>query len=678
MSSTGGRGRSSGTYRGGGGRGRSYRGGRGRGRGRGRGLGGGPYGGRGEHSAGENGDATPQAGFDPNVPKSGGDNGGSHDELVDLLRRLDGKSYPAYHDIESSTRGWANDDDGYTLYVARAQSDPFAKPTRCRVIVKGDTAKFPTVSYQNRIRTVALSDFLNRMFYDCCRTMGADVGYAKGGGWGGPKGGDIDIAKPTQHVVEQSAVRVLQNGDVCAQFTVNLPARGRSIQGLKAVEIFGRTLPELVRKALVYTSLDAQVVTRHVLNVEDQEWVRSCLEMQGLVAFVPDGATLPRKSGADDTPMEDGGGESSESDNGGAQSGGGGGGGSRLVHFQSPESLRVSFDLPNMGKTLSGIGIQKGVTLITGGGFHGKSTVLAALQVGMYNKVPGDGREFCVCSASAVKIRSEDGRNVSEVNISPFIANLPFGKNTEHFTTADASGSTSQAANIMEALEMGAKTLLIDEDTCATNFMIRDDKMMRLVHKDKEPITPFLYKIKTLAKQGISVVLVVGSCGDFFDVADTVILMDSYACRDVTEEAKKIVTEAANPGLQAASTAGFGTVSPRCPVGSAFKPNGKVVVRSKTSVSYGNVELDLSGVEQLVSKEQTNAITLALQRLALLSPGSKMTIFQVLTQLNALFDQQGLDTIAPGHFDGSLARPRTFELAAAVNRLRAKGAFVQL
>lgn len=194
MSSTGGRGRSSGTYRGGGGRGRSYRGGRGRGRGRGRGLGGGPYGGRGEHSAGENGDATPQAGFDPNVPKSGGDNGGSHDELVDLLRRLDGKSYPAYHDIESSTRGWANDDDGYTLYVARAQSDPFAKPTRCRVIVKGDTAKFPTVSYQNRIRTVALSDFLNRMFYDCCRTMGADVGYAKGGGWGGPKGGDIDVS----------------------------------------------------------------------------------------------------------------------------------------------------------------------------------------------------------------------------------------------------------------------------------------------------------------------------------------------------------------------------------------------------------------------------------------------------------------------------------------------------
>ena len=194
MSSMGGRGRSSGTYRGGGGRGRSYRGGRGRGRGRGRGLGGGPYGGRGDHSAGENGDSTPQAGFDPNVPKSGGDNGGSHEELVDLLRRLDGKSYPAYHDIESSTRGWANDGDGYTLYVARAQSDPFARPTRCRVIVKGDTAKFPTVSYQNRIRTVALSDFLNRMFYDCCRTMGADVGYAKGGGWSGPKGGDIDVS----------------------------------------------------------------------------------------------------------------------------------------------------------------------------------------------------------------------------------------------------------------------------------------------------------------------------------------------------------------------------------------------------------------------------------------------------------------------------------------------------
>jgi predicted ABC-class ATPase len=234
-------------------------------------------------------------------------------------------------------------------------------------------------------------------------------------------------------------------------------------------------------------------------------------------------------------------------------------------------------------------------------------------------------------------------------------------------------------AFVLKALEMGAKTLLIDEDTCATNFMTRDDKMMELVHKDKEPITPFLYKAKTLAKQGISMIIVVGSCGDFFDIADTTIMMDSYTCLDVTDRAKQIATaNAANAGALAKFKAPFGSVTPRCPVGEAFKPNNKVAVRSKSVVSYGDVELDLSGLEQLVSREQTNAIALALQRLAALAPGSQATIFQILTHLNEILDREGLDALTNGQFDGSLARPRVFEIAAAINRLRVDGSFVQL
>lgn len=226
---------------------------------------------------------------------------------------------------------------------------------------------------------------------------------------------------------------------------------------------------------------------------------------------------------------------------------------------------------------------------------------------------------------------------------------------------------------------MGAKTLLIDEDTCASNFMVRDNKMMELVHKDKEPITPFLYKAKTLAKQGISVIIVVGSSGDYFDIGDTILLMDSYTCHDVTARAKQIAAaSAANNGALAKSKAAFGSVTPRCPVGAAFKPNNKVSVRSKSVVLYGDVELDLSGLEQLVSKEQTNAVSLALQRMSALTPGSKMTIFQILTQMNDLLDREGLDILTNGLFDGSLARPRTFEIAAAINRLRVDGSFVQL
>lgn len=474
------------------------------------------------------------------------------------------------------------------------------------------------------------------------------------------------ILEPTQHVIEQSAVNILQNGDVCAQFTINLPARGRSILSHKAVEIFDDTLPRLIRESLIYPALESQVVQRHVLNVEDQEWVRSNLEIRGLIAFVPDGSILPRKSGADDRPMED---TASKTDNAGD--------GTKVVRFNSPDTLRVTFDLPNLGETLAGMGIRKGVTLVVGGGYNGKSTLLGALQVGMYNKVPGDGREFCVCVSSAVKIRAEDGRRVSAVNISPFINNLPFGKGTECFTSDDASGSTSQATNIIEALEMGTKTLLIDEDTCATNFMIRDEKMIELVHKDKEPITPFLYKIKTLTQHGISVVLVVGSCGDFFDVGDTTILMDCYNCRDVTARAKQIAAASANRGVLAAAKSSFGTVTPRCPVGVAYQPNNKVTVRTKSIVAYGDVELNLSYLEQLASKAQTNAIALALRRVGELAPGSTATLADVLAQLNEMLDREGMDSLNRGQFDGSLARPRVFEIASAINRLRVDGNMIQ-
>eukprot|EP00438_Fugacium_kawagutii_P004327 Skav220059 [mRNA] locus=scaffold1709:61262:63212:- [translate_table: standard] len=208
--------------------------------------------------------------------------------------------------------------------------------------------------------------------------------------------------------------------------------------------------------------------------------------------------------------------------------------------------MEVSITLPHAG-TVTGMGITRGVSVIVGGGFHGKSTLLHALQLGIYNKVPGDGREHVVCEPSAVKIRAEDGRSVKCTDISPFINNLPFGKlavmgtmalwkATTEFSTGDASGSTSQAANIIEALEVGAMSLLVDEaprrqtdDTCATNFMIRDEKMKALVAPDKEPITAFVRKVRPLFEElGVSTILVVGGSGDFFTVADAVIMMDEW------------------------------------------------------------------------------------------------------------------------------------------------------
>lgn len=355
--------------------------------------------------------------------------GGSFADLRSVLQQIDGRQYPTYHDLETpNAKGWVNSEAGFTLYVGRAQSDPFAPPTRCRVVVNGTVAQLPPSLYSNRIRTTAAGDFLLRTLYANCRNMGADNAMS-GKGWSGPKGGDVQVMEPCQHVLEQSGVTIdPRTGDVTAQVTINLPARGRTVLGHAAAQIFDEVLPNLVRRSLCSISLDSNQLQQHVDSVEDQHWLQGQLEARGLVAFVRNGAILPRASGVEDLPMSP----------------------STAIPFQSPEHLEVSFDLPTLGAKVSGMGIPKGVTLICGGGFHGKSTLLQALQLGVYCKIPGDGREFCVTSPNAAKIRAEDGRCVTSVDISPFINNLPFGKDTTNFSTPDASGSTSQASNIVE------------------------------------------------------------------------------------------------------------------------------------------------------------------------------------------------------------------------------------
>ena len=407
----------------GGGRGEYYKnkygGGRGGGRG-GRG-GGGRGGGRGGHGGGNDGNTDRVA--------SGG---GSYDDLQRLLQRLDGKSYPAYHDLDTPlTRGWYNPSLNYTLFVERAQSDPFAPPTRCRVVVDGRRAGFPPSLYSNPVRSMALGDFLLRNLYNSCKKLGADSSLGGGGGgWQGPKGGDIQVLEPCQHILEQSAVRIdRSDGSIVAQVTINLPARGRTILGRAAEQILGYTLPTMVEQSLYYSNLPSIIeLQKHVESVEDQVWLQGQLESRNLVAFVRNDAILPRVSGDDDRPMNT----------------------NQAVPFESPKRMEVSFTLPNAGTNLSGMGIPKGISLICGGGFHGKSTLLSVLQNGIYPKVVGDGREFCVVDPNACKIRAEDGRNVQANDISNFIKNLPYGKDTTNFSTMDASGSTSQAAFIQE------------------------------------------------------------------------------------------------------------------------------------------------------------------------------------------------------------------------------------
>ncbi|CAB9502922.1 Predicted ATPase of the ABC class [Seminavis robusta] len=316
-------------------------------------------------------------------------------------------------------------------------------------------------------------------------------------------------------------------------------------------------------------------------------------------------------------------------------------------------------------------------------GFHGKSTLLQALQLGVYLKLPGDGREFCVTSPHAMKIRAEDGRAVSSVDISPFINNLPFGKDTTNFTTPDASGSTSQASNIVESIEAGATALLIDEDTAAANFMCRDDKMVQLVAAEKEPITPFVRLVRSLYQEiGISSVLVIGGSGDFFAVADNVVMMDCYKTHDATDRAKQIAAQASGSsnGQHSCQPGVFQKLRSSCkryPVGDAYNPAGKTKVMSKIVIQYGETTCDLAGLEQLVTKAQTNTITNSLQKIASIASNDGVPLSQVLDQIEQAVAQQGLDVLAPGQFHGGLARARRLEIAGAINRLRRTGNIVQ-
>jgi predicted ABC-class ATPase len=442
-------------------------------------------------------------------------------------------------------------------------------------------------------------------------------------------------------VLERTAV-VLDEAWIEARLQVGLPAAGRRVLGREAEALLCGSLPRVAERALSGAHLDADAARRFVACIEGQEHVRSRLGELGLVAFVGDGAILPRESGASDRPLP----------------------GAEAVAFESTDSLRVEIPLPDpidapegRRAVLRGMGIRKGVTLVVGGGYHGKSTLLRALERGVYPHVPGDGREWVVSAPDLVKVRAEDGRRVEQVDIGAFIGELPGGRRTEAFSSDDASGSTSQAANIVEAIEAGASGLLLDEDTSATNFMVRDARMQALVHKQHEPITPFLERVRELYEGlGVSTVLVMGGVGDYFAVADCVVMMREFRPFDVTAEARRIA--AAGSGRRSSeATRPLGAVTERIPLAASFDPSRgrrevKIDARGLDAIAFGTDDIDLRGVEQLVDPSQTRAVGYALHLAAERWMDGRATLREVLERLEGCLDEQGPDVLEPGHRPG--------------------------
>jgi predicted ABC-class ATPase len=559
------------------------------------------------------------------------------EDLRSTLRRIDGRGYKAYKDIAGQY-----DFGEYTLYVDHVQGDPFASPSRVRVRVPQRLAEFPEDTYSNRSREIALRDFLTRRFFEAARKISH-------GPRGTGKSGIISIDRPGQEILERTAAFVTEQL-VEARFVMGLPAFGRRIAGRRAQDMFFQDLPQIVRASLFYRNLQEKALCQHIETAEDADFLRDQLDSLNLVAFVADGAILPRASGIDPRPLTVG----------------------RVVPFQSPDSFRVEVILPNRG-LMAGMGIFRGVTLITGGGYHGKSTLLRALELGVYNHIPGDGREFVVSNPQTVKIRAEDGRRIEKVDISPFIANLPFGRDTQAFSTEEASGSTSQAANIIEALETGAQVLLIDEDTSATNFMIRDHRMQELVSKDKEPITPFIDKVRQLHRDlEVSTILVIGGSGDYLDVADQVICMVEYRPLDFTAQARAIA-EKYKAERQPEGGEHFGNIAPRLPMAHSFDPSRarrevKISSKGLQSILFGTHRIDLGAVEQLVDISQTRAIGDAIHYATKFMDGKK-TLGDIVEAVRRAIEAKGLDVLNP-RLVGDYAAFRGLELAAAINRLR--------
>ncbi|MDR7299851.1 ABC-ATPase domain-containing protein [Haloactinomyces albus] len=545
------------------------------------------------------------------------------------LRGMHGSSYGRY---KSLTGTW--NFDGFTLEVQKVQPDPYAPASRCQVRVSAETAGFPENLWSTTVRARGLAGVLLRAVDRQLRNshLRVDAGH--------------------QQVLDRSACQIV-DGQVVVRLGIDLPGKGRTIDGKQAEQALCVDLPEAVEAALRWSSADQQRVRDFVESIEDTDALRRQLPELGLVAFVADGAVLPRRSGVDDRPLPDG------------------------LAFSSPDSLRVEVDLPHRGR-ISGMGVPEGISLIIGGGFHGKSTLLRALENGIYDHVPGDGRELVVCRNDTVKVRAEDGRRVHRVDVSPFVSHLPTGTDTSDFSTDNASGSTSQAASLVESVEAGARVLLLDEDTAATNLMIRDARMQSLVAKESEPLTPFLDLIRPLHRQrGVSTVLVMGGSGDYMDVADRVLMMDSYRAYEMTDRAREV---AASPTGRHAEAEHFPALRARVPDPSSIGTDRpKVRSRGTDALTLGDSTVELRAVEQLVDPSQVTGIGLALVtcvRAGLLD-GTR-TVAEILDAFDSTVDKRGIAAV-DDRFVGDFAVPRRFELAAALNRLRTLrvGAFRQ-
>ena len=569
----------------------------------------------------------------------------SSNELRQNLLSVDHKSYPAYKSL-AGAYAFA----GFTLSIDHVQGDPFAAPSRLTLSIPYSYAGFSNGYPGQPHLRIALEDYLLRRF-------GREITHFSFRAQGSGRSGLITVSRPGQEILERTACQMdPSKNTIEVHFSVGFPANGRTINARELEKILFDFLPKTVATVFSKKNLPVKEIQDVLSLAEDQYAIRHEMISRNLVAFVADGAILPRESGISDKPMKS------------------------CVPFRTPDTLSVTLPLPG-NRSIKGMGIQKGITLIAGGGYHGKSTLLQALERGVYHHIRGDGREYVLTDDTALKLRAEDGRKISDVDISLFIRDLPNGRDTASFSTLDASGSTSQAANIMEGIEARSHLLLIDEDTSATNFMVRDELMQRVISHEKEPITPFLERARDLYETcDISTILVAGSSGAYFYIADTIIQMDCYRPVDITKEVKKILPEYTAPALTAPHFAmpkkkrslnlGAASMMKKSYRGDHVQEERlKVKLTGNRSFAIGKDTVDLRYVEQLVDAEQTATLSYLLRYAKEHYEGQQADPVQLVRILMNKLETDGILALCKTkYYPADFAMPRAMEVFACFNR----------
>ncbi len=544
--------------------------------------------------------------------------------LLNLLKRIDGKGYKAYKELERKEFLF----EDIKIRVSHVQGDPFATPSVMEISAEN---KFSRRLFDKKHKKIALEDFLIRSAYKKANNLSQKSGTGHSV--------EIVIPKPSQEVLERSTLTIYEDRIVLRVFA-GLPAFGRKIAGDNAIKLF-KNLFTLGKETLYPRNYEEKELSEVITLSDEQAFIRKEMKNRGIVAFIANGSVLPRRSGISDLPMQKG-----------------------AVPFRSPKSMEVSFELPD-GKNITGMGIKKGITLIAGGGYHGKTTLLKAIQRGIYDHIKGDGREFVFTDKTAIKIRTEDGRSVKNADIFNFIRNIPGKTDTHNFSTENASGSTSMASALFEAMETGSKLILIDEDTSATNFMIRDARMQKLVQK--EPIIPLIDRLRELfEKFGISSILVIGGAGDYLDVCDRVIVMENYIPLEKTEYAKMIAQEMPS-GRNNSKIPQMEEIKIRILDTDSIQRE-KVKTHGKETLRIGKEFINTAFVEEFAEEGQLKTVGLAITNI--IANSGKRKFPEITAETEKILSEKGLNILFNGFIKPGFSMVRKFEIASVLNRMR--------